>query len=129
MTSPPFLDIVQYAKDNWLRCWFNNIDINIIEKKITMAKNISAWSNTMNSVYSELYRITKPGGWIAFEVGEVRKGKYKLDEYIVPIGIENNFECVGILINDQEFTKTANIWGINNNESGTNTNRIVIFHK
>ncbi len=129
VTSPPFLDIVQYAKDNWLRCWFNNIDINIIEKKITMAKNISAWSNTMNSVYSELYRITKPGGWIAFEVGEVRKGKYKLDEYIVPIGIENNFECVGILINDQEFTKTANIWGINNNESGTNTNRIVIFHK
>ncbi len=23
VTSPPFLDIVQYADDNWLRCWFN----------------------------------------------------------------------------------------------------------
>ncbi|MGE4111464.1 MAG: DNA methyltransferase, partial [Burkholderiales bacterium] len=22
VTSPPFLNIVQYAKDNWLRCWF-----------------------------------------------------------------------------------------------------------
>jgi DNA modification methylase len=26
VTSPPFLDVVQYANDNWLRFWFNNID-------------------------------------------------------------------------------------------------------
>jgi len=24
----------------------------------------------MNDVFKELYRITKPGGWVAFEVGE-----------------------------------------------------------
>ena len=26
VTSPPFLDVVDYQKDNWLRCWFNGID-------------------------------------------------------------------------------------------------------
>src|SRR6185295_17617747 len=26
VTSPPFLDIVQYAADNWLRCWFLGIN-------------------------------------------------------------------------------------------------------
>ena len=26
VTSPPFLDVVQYADDNWLRCWFLGID-------------------------------------------------------------------------------------------------------
>ncbi len=26
VTSPPFLDVVDYATDNWLRCWFNGID-------------------------------------------------------------------------------------------------------
>ena len=26
VTSPPFLDVVQYAADNWLRCWFNGLD-------------------------------------------------------------------------------------------------------
>jgi hypothetical protein len=26
VTSPPFLDVVQYAADNWLRCWFAGID-------------------------------------------------------------------------------------------------------
>ena len=26
VTSPPFLDVVQYAIDNWLRCWFAGFD-------------------------------------------------------------------------------------------------------
>ena len=26
VTSPPFLDVVDYHRDNWLRCWFNGID-------------------------------------------------------------------------------------------------------
>ena len=32
-----------------------------------------------------------------------------------------------IMINDQEFTKTANAWGVENSKKGTNTNRIVLF--
>jgi len=83
----------------------------------------------MCDVFTELYRITKRGGCIAFEVGEVRKGKVKLDEHIVPLGMKTGFECLGVLINLQNFTKTANIWGISNNDIGTNTNRIVIFRK
>jgi hypothetical protein len=29
VTSPPFLDVVQYATDNWLRCWFLGIESEI----------------------------------------------------------------------------------------------------
>lgn len=129
VTSPPFLDIVQYSNDNWLRCWFNNIDDKMISKNITMSRTIADWENVMSEVFKELYRITRPGGWIAFEVGEVRKGTIKLEEHIIPLGLKAGLSCFGVLINDQKFTKTANIWGINNNEGGTNTNRIVIFYK
>jgi hypothetical protein len=83
----------------------------------------------MQEVFQDLYRITKANGWVAFEVGEVRKGKINLDEYIAPIGVNAGFSLFGIIINKQDFTKTSNIWGINNNESGTNTNRIVVFYK
>ncbi len=34
-----------------------------------------------------------------------------------------------ILINEQQFTKTANCWGVDNGTKGTNTNRIVLFQK
>lgn len=129
VTSPPFLDVVQYAQDNWLRCWFNEIDAKQIDQKITTAKSVVEWSEVMEQVFHELSRITRPGGWIAFEVGEVRKGKVNLDEHVVPLGENAGLECQGILVNQQEFTKTANIWGVRNNSSGTNTNRIVIFFK
>jgi len=129
VTSPPFLDVVQYSNDNWLRCWFNTLDAGAISKQITISRNIEDWRKKMSSVFEELFRVTRPGGWVAFEVGEVRNGKINLDEYVVPLGLEAGFCCAGIVINQQTFTKTANIWGITNNKSGTNTNRIVLFCK
>ncbi len=129
VTSPPFLDIVHYANDNWLRCWFNGINAREIEKKITMSKKIEEWTAVMQDVFNELFRITKKDGYVAFEVGEVRNGKTKLDEYVVPLGIQAGFKLIGIIVNEQEFTKTSNIWGIKNNKKGTNSNRIVLFAK
>lgn len=129
VTSPPFLNVVQYSTDNWLRCWFNSLDDREISKKITMTRKLNEWSEIMLGVFKELYRITGKNGWVAFEVGEVRKGKIKLDEYVVPIGLKAGFTCRSILINSQNFTKTSNIWGIKNNDYGTNSNRIIIYQK
>ncbi|MGQ0645044.1 MAG: DNA methyltransferase [Elusimicrobiota bacterium] len=129
VTSPPFLDVVQYARDNWLRAWFNGIDMDKVEGRITMAKTLDGWSLVMESVLRELHRLTKPGGWAVFEVGEVRGGRVNLDEAVVPLGLKAGFSCEGILINGQSFTKTSHIWGVANNARGTNTNRVVVFRK
>lgn len=129
VTSPPFLDIVQYSADNWLRCWFNCVDIDAVSKRITMSRTVEEWSSVMGGVFQELFRVTRPGGWVAFEVGEIRKGTVRLDEVIIPLGLAAGFTCFGVLINSQIFTKTSNIWGVGNNKGGTNTNRVVIFHK
>lgn len=129
VTSPPFLDIVQYAADNWLRCWFNGINVTEVESKITMSKTIDDWSCKMQLVFDELYRITKKNGIVAFEVGEVRKGKVRLEETVLSLGLNSGFTCDAVLINEQAFTKTSNIWGVLNNSSGTNSNRIVVLRK
>ncbi len=129
VTSPPFLDIVNYAQDNWLRCWFNHVDVDVIGKKITRSDSLEEWKSAMLSVFRQLFRITREGGWVAFEVGEVRNGSVRLDEHVAEIGIQSGLHCMGIMINSQKFTKTANIWGVSNNQRGTNTNRIVLFTK
>jgi hypothetical protein len=129
VTSPPFLDVVQYANDNWLRCWFNALDADAIAGNITMSRTINEWRTRMSAVFAELYRVTRAGGHVAFEVGEVRKGKIRLEEHVVPVGLAAGFNCEAVLINQQQFTKTANIWGVGNNASGTNSNRIVVFKK
>lgn len=129
VTSPPFLDVVQYPEDNWLRCWFNGIDQDRVASAITQTGNLSQWCTVMEETLRELHRVTAPGGWVAFEVGEVRGGRINLDEEVVPLGVSAGFSCVGVVVNLQRFTKTSNIWGVENHLKGTNTNRIVLFHK
>ena len=126
VTSPPFLDVIDYQGDNWLRCWFIGIDSSSIE--ISRYRGITEWEDAMTDVMLDLRRIVNPGGHIAFEVGEVRGGKILLEENVVKCGVIAGLEPIVIMINDQKFTKTANTWGVDNSSKGTNTNRIVVFH-
>jgi len=125
VTSPPFLNVVDYAGDNWLRCWFCGIDPTDV--KLTVPTKIHDWREAMTSVFSELARVLRPGGHVAFEVGEVRGGRVRLEEHVIPCGIHAGLEPLLVLINSQDFTKTAACWGVDNNSKGTNTNRIVLF--
>ena len=127
VTSPPFLDVVNYQADNWLRCWF--LDLDSSEIAISQLKNVDDWVAAMTAVMRDLKRIVAPGGHVAYEVGEVRGGKLLLEELVLPAGIEAGLDPVIIMINAQEFTKTANTWGVDNQKKGTNTNRIVVFQR
>jgi hypothetical protein len=127
VTSPPFLDVVDYAGDNWLRCWFAGVDP--VGVNLTILQKIEDWNVAMAQVFIELARVLKRGGHIAFEVGEVRAGRVRLEEHVLPCGIQAGLDPVLVLINSQEFTKTAACWGVDNNRKGTNTNRIVVFTK
>jgi hypothetical protein len=125
VTSPPFLDVVNYASDNWLRCWFIGTDAEKVP--ISVFRRLDDWQAKMTGVFGELRRILAVGGYVAFEVGEVRGGKVQLEETALLAGVEAGLEPVFVLINSQKFTKTANCWGVTNNAKGTNTNRVVLF--
>ncbi len=127
VTSPPFLDVVDYATDNWLRCWFNGIDERTID--IWTFRKPEEWVAAMQRVFGELRRVLKPGGYIAFEVGEVRRGKLKMEELVIPAAKAAKLIPVLVLINSQAFTKTSNCWGVTNQIAGTNTNRVILLQK
>jgi DNA modification methylase len=127
VTSPPFLDIVNYVGDNWLRNWFCQCKPE--PGKLWQLRKLEDWTAKMNASLKEMSRVLKPEGRIALEVGEVRKGKLKLEEQIILAGQAAGLEAEYTLINSQTFTKTANCWGVRNNTRGTNSNRIVVFRK
>lgn len=127
VTSPPFLDVVDYAGDNWLRCWFCGIDPQSVG--ITIAKQPKEWQDAMGEVFAELFRVLRPGRFVAFEVGEVRGGRLRLEDLVLPAAMTAGFEPCLVAVNAQKFTKTANCWGVTNNQKGTNSNRIVVLRK
>ncbi len=127
VTSPPFLDVVQYADDNWLRCWFAGINVDSVA--ISMHRKEASWQSMVRGVLTEQARILRPGGHVAFEVGEVRGGRVRLEEQVWSAAEGLPFDRLGVLLNQQEFTKTANCWGVTNGAKGTNTNRVVLLRR
>ncbi len=126
VTSPPFVNVVDYRTDNWLRHWF------ISDKEypeMSIHSNVKDWQAFIGNVLKELCRVLKVGGFIAFEVGEVRKGTVRLEENVIAASSELPLSVDSVLINQQSFTKTSNCWGVVNNNKGTNSNRIVLFTK
>ena len=127
VTSPPFLDVVNYRADNWLRCWFNGMDGDKVA--LWHWKRAADWQAAMTRVFSELRRVLVPSGLVAFEVGEVRSGRLLLETLVAPAAQEAGLEPLLVLVNDQRFTKTSNCWGVDNRTKGTNTNRVVLLRK
>jgi hypothetical protein len=127
VTSPPFLNEVDYLQDNWMRMWFCGISLE--KDSLWQIRSIPDWTSRMEATLRELRRVLKRGGVIAFEVGEVRKGTVRLELEIAEAGIRAGLTVDHILINSQSFTKTSNCWGVDNNKRGTNSNRIVVFRK
>lgn len=127
VTSPPFLDIVQYADDNWLRCWFAGIDVASID--IAMYREECLWQDMVARVLREFARVLNDGGYVAFEVGEVRGGKVLLEKLVWSAAEDLPFERICVMVNEHPFTKTSNCWGVTNNVKGTNSNRIVILQR
>ena len=124
VTSPPFLDVVDYAGDNWLRCWFAGIDAGRV--RIDRHRDVLAWQGFVRRGFAEFARVVRPGGMVAFEVGEVRGGRVLLERHVAAAIEGLPFDVLGVMVNQQSFTKTANCWGVGNNREGTNSNRIVM---
>ena len=127
VTSPPFLDAVDYAADNWLRCWFAGIDPD--EIAIDMHRSEAAWTAMVRRVLTEQARVLRPGGHVAFEVGEVRKGRVFLERLVWQAAGGLPFRRLCVVVNQQQFTKTSHAWGVANGRIGTNTNRIVLLQR
>ena len=127
VTSPPFMNIVNYRADNWMRCWFAGIDPD--EVGITQTGKLDVWKGLVREALENVAAISTGGGVFAFEVGEIRNGSLLLDEVVADVARETAWEPVCVVVNEQMFTKTSNTWGVDNNRGGTNSNRIVVMRR
>ena len=136
VTSPPFLNQVDYIQDSWLEMWFCGIDPASLAGRLVQTSNLDEWKSFISGTLKELHRVLVPGGHIAMEVGEVRyQGELlNLDETVISLACEKRynagqFKVRQVMVQSQEFTKLSNCFAVKNNVLGTNSNRIVLMEK
>ena len=134
VTSPPFLDKVDYLMDNWLEFWFAGIKLDGFQKNLVMCRSLEDWSAFTSDFLREMLRVVKPKGYAVVEVGEVETsaGMVFLDEVVADAALalgdsRKRFVVEEVLVNKQNFTKLANCFNVDNNKKGTNTNRLVVL--
>ena len=134
VTSPPFLNKVNYLADNWLEHWFAGIKVMEFKQQLTQTPNLQVWRSFIQETLREISRILRRSGICVLEVGDIRhKGtNINLDEVVMEVLYENRtlrLLPIHILIQKQEFTKLAHCFSIENNKKGTNTQRILVLEK
>lgn len=136
VTSPPFLNKADYIQDNWLENWFLGIDPDGYASNVVQTHDLPTWEAFIKEALASMHRALKPGGHAVIEVGEVitRGRLVHLDERVLAaaeslysLGLE--WKVRKVIIQQQEFTKLANCFSVDNNKKGTNTNRMVVLQK
>ncbi|MGC4059286.1 MAG: DNA methyltransferase [Chitinophagaceae bacterium] len=131
VTSPPYLGIVNYAKQNWIRSWLLNKDPLEVSANLDDDLNLSEWIKFSKQFIVELKSFLKQDGVAVFVIGDVAKSKTS----VIPLAREfcymikdnqlfKNIWCFSDVIGDSD--KTTRIWG-ETKGSATATDRIVIL--
>lgn len=134
VTSPPFLNTVNYLADNWLEHWFLDISSDSVHQGLVQTASISLWAEFMLGVLQEIARILRKDGYCIIEVGEVlyRKKVVNLDELLLQLLYQHQeipLQPEKVLIHVQDFTKLAHCFSVTNNKKGTNTHRLLVLQK
>lgn len=130
LTSPPYLGIVNYAKQNWIRTWFLESDPTEISEKLDDDLNINQWVKFTKETAFQFKQMMKPDGVAVFVIGDVARSSTSViplaREFAMMIKENNLFKNTWVFSDYiQGVDKTTRIWGETKGKA-TATDRIVI---
>lgn len=99
ISSPPYMNALDYARDNRLRLWFlGEHDYKRYDKK--SPRNIEDFKRLMRMVMKNISQTLKVNSYCVFVLGDVNKSRKSMNTASVVLQIVNNmgvFECEGFI--------------------------------
>ena len=131
VTSPPFLNVINYIDDNWLRFWFLGYDRNKLRKTLVQTNNMEEYKKFIEKSMGEMHKVLKKGKYCVIEVGDVKHKTRKvyLDNIIVELADKTGFRVEKVIINYMDSPKISRAFSHKSKYQGTKTNRCVIMKK
>lgn len=131
LTSPPYLGIVNYARQNWIRSWFLDADPEIISKKLDDGLNLFEWIKFSKETLTGFKELMHPKGVAVFVIGDVAKSHNSViplaREFCAMVKETHIFKNIWVYSDYiQSSDKTTKIWGDTKGKA-TTIDRIVIL--
>jgi len=116
LTSPPYLDVVNYARQNWIRAWFLREDPESISADLDDNLTLAAWMELAGDLIQQLRHFLAEDGVGVFVVGDVAKSNKSViplaREFLRLLFHDGSFEYIGCLSDRLHIgSKTTRIWG------------------
>lgn len=131
LTSPPYLGVVNYAKQNWIRSWFLNEDPSNVSNDLDDDLNLIEWISFSKKTLLEFKKFLKPDGVAILVIGDVAKSKNSViplaREFVSMVKENEIFKNIWVFSDYiKDSNKTTKIWG-NGKGKATKIDRIVIL--
>lgn len=131
LTSPPYLDVVNYLKQNWIRAWFLDdtagVDTTALDDHLTLGE----WLRFIEDALWEMKGMLRSDGVAVLVIGDVAKAQSSVvslaRELIRLVNHREMFSYIGYLADYIDVdVKTTRIWGETKGKA-TTVDRIVVL--
>lgn len=117
LTSPPYLGVVNYAKQNWIRSWLlEDNPESALAERLDDDLTLPSWLDFVEEIALQLKGMLQPGGVVVMVIGDVvneRRGNYisLAREFMLRVRHDGLFRYVGCFEDHiGHDIKTTRIW-------------------
>jgi len=135
VSSPPYLKVLKYGLNNWIRLWFLDESPDELDRRLDQHRKLEPYLAFMQDACRLLYRVTAPGGVCALVVGDVQKGQQEpivlAEEIWRHIQRKHTRWQLAQIIEDTlpRNSKVSKIWGEEKKGRATLIDRVLVLYK
>lgn len=132
--SPPYLQVIKYAKFNWIRHWLIDSNHRDVDSKLFASSSVDNYLQFMFDMLSNVSQLLRPDGYCCLVIGDVRRKTDQKSEELDLASLVAQYCLVGTslrlvgIIKDSLPTehKVSRIWG-ETRGNATKTDRILVL--
>lgn len=134
MTSPPYLDVVNYAKQNWIRLWLLGADVDEVHDELDDTLTPSGSIEFFEAALHEMESMLAKDGVIVLVIGDVARSKNSVlspaRDLMRRLFAKDRFEYIGCISDYLEVDgKTTRIWKDTKGKATAIDRVVILSHK
>lgn len=130
LSSPPYLNVIKYAKFNWIRLWMLGHDPKQVDSRLMASASLDKYLSFLCATLDAQAHAMRKDGIACFVIGDVRRGEGNLrlgDLAADAIEARTGWRRLAIIADElPEDRKVSRIWGTRKG-CATKTDRLVLL--